>query len=510
LRRCRQFNPERNVNLMKSLMKLAVVPVMLVLIGACTQFGNEPAASPLSESKQPASKQAEGKESTDISQMSDEAFLEMVQERTFRWFWDTTPDNGLTPDRWPSQTVSSIAAVGFALSAYPVGVEHGWVTREQARERTLKTLHLFWEAPQGPEAKGRAGHHGFFYHFLDRDTGQRHKNSELSSIDTTLLLGGVLLAQAYFDGDHEDEAEIRAIADKIYSRVDWTYFQPNPPLVTMGWRPESGFGPAQWKGYDESLLLQVLALGSPSHPLGPELYRTYVSTYDWADFQGQEHVNFAPLFGHQYSHVWIDFRGIQDDYMANRGIDYFENSRRATLAQRAYAIENPMGWRDYGKDIWGLTASDGPGHLKMTINGTEHEFRGYWARGAAHGDIRDDGTIVPTAAGGSVPFAPEITIPALRAMVERYGDDLFAEYGFIDAFNPTLHEEDMKVGRGKIVPGVGWFNDDYIGIDQGPILLMIENHRSGMIWNLMKKSEPVVRGLCRAGYRGGWLEGRCE
>lgn len=455
---------------------------------------------------------------TDIRALprDDAAFLEQVQERTFRWFWEVTPpQNGLTPDRWPSQPTSSIAAVGFALSAYPVGVERGWVTREQARERTLATLRFFHRAPQGPEPTGRSGHRGFFYHFLDPDTGLRHGTAELSSIDTTLLLGGVLLAQAYFDGGHPDEAEIRRLATAIYERVDWPFFQPDPPLLTMGWHPERGFDRAQWKGYDESLLLQVLALGSPTHPLGPEIYQTYVSTHEWADFHGQAHVNFAPLLGHQYSHVWIDFRGIQDPYMAARGIDYFENSRRATLAQRAYAIDNPMGWHGYGEDTWGLTASDGPGGFSATIDGRERRFRGYWARGAAAGDIRDDGTLAPTAAGGSVPFAPEIAVPALRAMAARYGEHLFAQYGFLDAFNPTLRDPGLRPpesrrARGRIVAGVGWFDDDYIGIDQGPILLMIENHRSGLIWTLMKKSEPIVRGLCRAGFRGGWLEGRCE
>lgn len=459
-------------------------------------------------------------ESATRGSVDNSAFLDQVQENTFRWFRDVTPpQTGLTPDRWPSGKSSSIAAVGFALSAWPVGVERGWITRIQARELTLNTLRFFHEAPRGPQPKGTSGYKGFFYHFLDMETGSRYRNSELSSIDTTLLLGGVLLAEVYFDCDDPEETEIRRLAAEIYERVDWTFFQPDPPLVTMGWWPENGFGQAQWKGYDESMLLQILALGSPTHPLAPELWAAYTSTNEWARFpespHGQEHVNFAPLFGHQYSHVWIDFRGIQDDYMAERGIDYFENSRRATLAQRAYAIDNPMGWRDYGEDVWGLTASDGPGGFSARIDGRERQFRAYWARGAAAGDIRDDGTIVPTAAGGSVPFAPEITIPALRAMRERYGDLLFTDFGYLDAFNPTLNDpallpDGTRLRRGRIEPGVGWFNDDYLGIDQGPILLMIENYRTGLIWELMKESEPIVRGLCRAGFRGGWLEGRCD
>lgn len=461
------------------------------------------------------SQRSSGQQVAPIQSQSEQAFLDEVQERTFRWFWEVTPDNGLTPDRWPSRTNSSIAAIGFALSAWPVGVEHGWITRDQARARTLTTLRFLQQAPQGPEPTGRSGYRGFYYHFLDMDSGLRHGTSELSSIDTTLLLGGVLLAQAYFDGEQADEVAIRRLASAIYERVDWPFFQPDPPGVSMGWHPENGFGRAQWKGYDESLLLHVLALGSPTHPLGPEVYQAYTSSYDWAQFQGQQHVNFAPLFGHQYSQVWIDFHGIQDAYTTARGIDYFENSRRATLAQRAYAIDNPMGWRGYSADVWGLTASDGPGGITATIDGRERRFHGYWARGAAADDIRDDGTLAPTAAGGSVPFAPEIAIPALRAMTERYGEHLFTRYGFVDAFNPTLRNTDLlppgvALGKGRIVAGVGWFDDDYIGIDQGPILLMIENYRTGLIWKLMKKSEPVVRGLCRAGYRGGWLERRCE
>lgn len=440
----------------------------------------------------------------------DEAFLDDVAARTFRWFWEATPAaTGLTPDRWPSRTSASVAAIGFALSAYPVGVERGWVTRAAARERTLTTLRYLWQAPQGPQPDA-SGHRGFFYHFLDMETGRRFGRSELSSIDTTLLMAGVLLAQAYFDGADDVETEIRTLAQALYERMDWSFFQPTPPSILMGWHPEKGYEAGIWKGYDESIILHVLALGAPTHAVTPETYQRYTTTYDWDTFYGQPHVNFAPLFGHQYSHVWIDFRGIQDDYMQARGIDYFENARRATLSQQAYAIANPMGWRDYGANIWGLTASDGPGHLTATIGGAPRAFRAYWARGAAAGDIRDDGTIAPTAAGGSIPFAPEIAIPALRAMAARYGGHLYTPYGFVDAFNPTLSDPALTPRRGTVVPDLGWFNDDYLGIDQGPILLMIENHRSGLIWNLMKKSPPIVRGLCRAGFRGGWLEGQCE
>ena len=441
-----------------------------------------------------------------------QAFVDSLQARTFAYFWETTnPRNGLAPDRWPNPPFASIAAVGFALTAYPIGVERRWVTRADAAERTLTTLRFMWGLPQGTDSVGLAGDRGFFYHFLDMETGVRYRNTELSTIDTGLLLAGVLVVQQYFDGADAREIAIRAYADSLYRRVEWPYFlRDQRPLITMAWRPERGFGPAAYRGYDEAMILYVLALGSPTHPIEPDAWRAFTSTYEWADFQGFTHVNFPPLFGHQYSHIFIDFRGIYDAYMRDRGIDYFENSVRATRSQRQYAIVNPGRWADYGADIWGLTASDGPTDTTIVIDGISRRFRRYWARGAAAPYINDDGTIAPTAVGGSIPFAPDITMPALVAMRERYGDDLYTRYGFLDAFNPTLKEPGVRLLRGRIVTGKGWFDDNYIGIDQGPILAMIENHRSGLLWNLMKQNPHIVRGLCRAGFTGGWIEGRCN
>jgi hypothetical protein len=437
-----------------------------------------------------------------------EAFLDTLQQRTFAFFWDLTPPNGLSPDRWPTEAFSSIAAVGFGLTAYAVGVERGYVTRAEAARRVRATLEFFWTAPQGPEPAGVTGYQGFFYHFLDVPTGTRFGEVELSTIDTTLLLGGMLACREYFDDGTPDEVAIRALADSIYQRVDWTWAQARPPTVSMGWHPETGFIDADWKGYNEAMLLYVLALGSPTHPVEPAAWDAWVATYRWGSWYDQPHLTFAPLFGHQYSHVWIDFREIRDAYMRSRGLDYFENSRRATYAQQAYAVANPGGWRGYGRDVWGLTAADGPGTFTAEVNGAPRQFHGYWARGAAPGDIRDDGTIAPTAAGGSVPFAPEIAIPALIAMRQTYGDHLFSTYGFLDAFNPTL-TSDAPIETGHRDPELGWVDTDYLGIDQGPILLMVENHRTGLVWELMKRSPYIVTGLCRAGFRGGWLEGRC-
>lgn len=439
---------------------------------------------------------------------ADEAFLDTLQTRTFGYFWETAnPENGLVPDRWPRETFASVAAVGFALTAYPVGIERGWITRDEGIERVLTTLRFLWDAPQGPEPTGMAGHRGFFYHFLDMETGHRFRTVELSTIDTMLLLAGALFCQEYFSGNDALESEIRALADSLYLRVEWDWIDPDQqPLIGMGWHPESGFIPHAYRGYDEAMLLYLLALGSPTHPVEPEAWSAFTATHPWADFYGYEHVNFAPLFGHQYSHVWVDFRGIQDEYMRERGIDYFENSRRAVLGQRAYAINNPMGWRDYGEDVWGLSASDGPKDTTLVVDGDPREFWSYRARGAAATQIEDDGTLVPTATGGSIPFTPEETIRALRTMRDRYGEHLWGEYGFFDAFNPSFRVEGIELTHGYVIPDVGWFDTDYLGIDQGPILLMAENHRTGMIWEHMRRNPYLIRGLQRAGFSGGWLD----
>ena len=432
------------------------------------------------------------------------AFLDTLERRTFNWFWERSdPNTGLTPDRWPTKSFSSVAAIGFALTAYPVGVERGYVARADAAQRTLNTLRFMFNAPQGTQPANVTGYKGFFYHFLDMQTGFRFERVELSTIDTSLLLGGILFAQSYFTGADPTESAIRAYADSIYLRVDWAWAVNQPNVVSMGWHPESGYINADWRGYDEGMIVYVLALGSPTHSINPASWAEWTKTYVWADFYGQTHVNFAPLFGHQYSHIWIDFRGIQDAYMRGKGIDYFENSRRATLSQRSYAIANPGQWRDYGANVWGLTAGDGPFDTTFVIGGRSRQFFTYRARGAAANEIQDDGTIAPTAAGGSVPFAPEIAIPALIAMREKYGDNLFTNYGFVDDFNPTLVEGTARYGR--IVPGVGWFDTDYLGIDQGPIIAMIENYRSDLIWKTMRKNKYIVAGLEKAGFTGGWL-----
>ncbi|HZF98128.1 MAG TPA: glucoamylase family protein [Pseudoxanthomonas sp.] len=431
-----------------------------------------------------------------------------IERRTFQFFWDTTNEvNGLTPDRFPSRPFSSIASVGFALTAYPIGVENNWVSRNQAVDRTLLTLKFFRDLPSGPQATGRGAYKGFYYHFLDMQRGHRYDSwVELSSVDTAILMMGVLFAQSYYDREDPREQEIRKIAEALYQRVDWTWLQRNKPLVSMGWFPESGFIQHDWTGYNEAMLLYVLALGSTSHPVEPEAWDVWTRTYGdvWGVYQGQEYLAFGPLFGHQYSHVWIDFRDIQDDYMRERGIDYFLNSRRAVLAQREYAIANPKKWKDYGEYVWGLTASDGPQRTLQQYRGEEREFRHYSARGAGLLENFDDGTIAPTAAIASLPFAPEVVIPATMEMHQRYGEHLYSSYGFLDAFNRSF-DYDIPLKTGRIVPGEGWVASDYIGIDQGPILAMISNYRNEFVWNVMKKNPHIRRGLERAGFNGGWL-----
>ncbi|MDB5681563.1 MAG: Tat pathway signal protein [Sphingomonas bacterium] len=428
-----------------------------------------------------------------------------VQRRSFAFFWErANPANGLMPDRWPSPSFSSIAATGFALTAYPVGIEHGGITRAQARERTLATLRFFWTAPQGPQATGVGGYKGFFYHFLDMRTGLRFRQTELSSIDTALLLGGVLFAGQYFD--RPDEAEIRDLAQRIYARCDWRWFQQADAAkrVSMGWHPESGFIERPWFGYTEGQLLYILALGAPDFALGRDAYDGWCSTYgdSWRGEGDRRFLAFGPHFAHQFTQCWVDLRGVRDAPMRAAGFDYFENSRRATIAQRAYAIANPGGWTGYSGDIWGLSACDGP--ADVTIAG--REFHTYAARGPiGQPDGLDDGTITPMAAVASLPFAPELVEPAARALYDRYGGAIYGQYGFLDSFNPSFTSLDVPIQRGRVTDRAGWVDSDYLGIDQGPIVAMIENHRSGLVWEHMR-GEPAIRtGLQRAGFSGGWL-----
>lgn len=423
--------------------------------------------------------------------------IEELQRRTFNYFWELADSNNYQiPDRYPTLTFSSIAATGFGLSAYIVGVEKKYITREQAADRTLKTLKVLWNAPQGDAEHGMTGYKGFFFHFLTLDKALRFKNVELSSIDTGLLMAGILSAMSYYDRDLPVEDSIGMYSDSLFRRVQWDWMYGDSSTLSMGWHPEGGFIPSQWNGYNEAMILLIMAMGSPTHPIPAEAWDRWCSTYVWDSFEGYENVQFDPLFGHQYSHVWIDFRGIQDDYMRGKGIDYFENSRRATHSNRSYCIKNPLRAKGYNENCWGLTACDGPVNKKLIVNGKPWQFFDYRARGACSYQIVDDGTIAPTAAGGSFPFTPDLSHNALEYMWETYNSDLIGEYGFKDAFNLTYITDDTPKG---------WFDVDYLGIDQGPIFLMIENHKTGILWDVMKKNPYILEGLKKAGFSGGWM-----
>jgi hypothetical protein len=424
-----------------------------------------------------------------------DSLLKELQSQTFQYFLnETNPINGLVADKTRSDWPASIAATGLALSAYPIGVESGFFSRAEAIETTLTTLRFFHNSEQSshPEA---TGYKGFYYHFLNMESGRRAWKSELSTVDSALLLAGALTAAIYFNRDSADEQEIRELADTLYRRADWRWAQNGGATVTHGWKPECGFLKYRWCGYDEALILYVLGLGSPTYPLPAECYPAWASTYSWKQIYDHEVLYAGPLFIHQLSHIWIDFRDIKDAYMRERGIDYFENSRRATLIQQLYAIRNPNEFAGYSENCWGITASDGPGPDTIKIDGVERRFFDYLARGVPYGP--DDGTLAPWAVVASLPFAPEIVLPTLRYFIDNVHLERAKDYGFKASFNPTYPS---KSGSKH-----GWVSPWNYGINQGPIILMIENYRSDFLWRLMRRCPYIVEGLRRAGFKGGWL-----
>jgi hypothetical protein len=423
-----------------------------------------------------------------------EELLSGLQADALNYFIkEVNPQNGLiadcTKDGWPS----SIAAIGMALSAYPVGVELSLITREEAIDRTLRKLRFFAKSEQStsPDA---TGYKGFYYHFLDMQSGRRAWQCELSTIDSTLLFAGMLAAAAYFAQDSEPENEIRRLADQLYRRADWKWATDGSVTLRHGWRPESGFLKYRWDGYDEALLAYVLGLGSPTFPLSPESYVAHTSAYHWKKVYDYEYLYAGPLFTHQFSHIWVDLRGIADQFMREHESDYFENSRRATYIQREYARQNPNQFKGYTEVCWGLTACEGPGPSEQIIDGVNRVFFDYIARGVPDGP--DDGTLAPWAVVASLPFAPEIVLPTLEHFDEI---EVGAEhpYGLEATFNPTFPDERSL--------GCGWLSPWHYGINEGPIVLMIANYRSDFLWRLMRSCPYVVEGLRRAGFKGGWL-----
>jgi hypothetical protein len=409
----------------------------------------------------------------------DREFLELLATTAFDYLWyEANPANGLIRDRNRPVSPCSIAAVGFGLTGIGIAINHGWITREAGSQRTLTTLRTLFAGRQGAAREGVMGYRGWFYHFLDANMGTRYRNCELSSIDTALLLAGILYAKEYFNGANAIEIEIRTLADSIYKRVDWRWMANEGSSFSMGWDPERGFLKARWIGYNEAMILLVLGLGAPGEVIDEKFWPEWTSGYKWGTRYGYSFLQFGPLFGHQYSHCWIAFKDIADPYMSAHKSNYFENSRRATLAQRNYAIENPKHRSGYSAATWGLTACDGPEY---------GSFPGYAARGLP--PELDDGTLAPTAAGSSIVFTPVESIQALKAMYDNYRVSLWTGYGFRDAFNRDA----------------AWWDPDVLGIDQGPMLLMIENYLTGSVWKTMQRNEIIKRGLKRAGFQARTL-----
>jgi hypothetical protein len=402
----------------------------------------------------------------------DEAFLEELSRRMFRYFWEQAdPQTGLVADRARTdgsahdethRNIASIASTGFGLTALCIAAERKWVDARQARERVRATLHFFAE---------RAVHErGWFYHWMDKVTGERRWNSEISSIDTALLLGGVLTARQYFRAD----AEIHRLATKIYNRIDFQWMlNGHDALLSHGWRPETGFIKNRWDTYSEHTILTLLAIGSVTRPIPPRAW--YAWKREWITYGGYRYIFGAPpLFIHQYSHAWVDYRGRRENRPPHT--DYFENSVKATRAHRAFCIDLSREFPAYSSDVWGITASD--------------SVKGYVAWGGPPRDPAVDGTVVPCAAGGSLMLTPDISLSALRAMREKFGDKIYGRYGFVDAFNPNT----------------GWVGPDVIGIDIGVMLLSAENLRTGNVWRWFMRNREVPAAMRMAGlerYRVG-------
>jgi len=395
----------------------------------------------------------------------DDAFLEDLSRRSFMFFWEQAePHTGIVRDRSKTdgtpaseraREIGSIASVGFGLSGMCIAAERGWLPRADIVERTRTTLKFFAE---------RMPHeHGWFYHFINLRTGAREWQSELSSIDTALLLGGVLTARRCFESD----AEIVRLADAIYRRVDFQWMLAGDPVVlSHGWKPESGFLKGRWDHYCELMILYLLGIGSPTHAIPASSWRAWSRPV--MTFQSYTYVSAAdPLFVHQYSHAWVDFRGRREQQEPH--IDWFDNSVTATRAHKTFCLTLSSEFPGYSENVWGITASDSQ--------------KGYVAWGGPPRHKAIDGSVVPAAPAGSLMFAPDLTVPALREMHRRFGDRIYGRYGFADAFHPTN----------------GWVNPDVIGIDLGITLLSAENLRTGRVWSWFMENPEIASALDRAG-----------
>ncbi len=433
----------------------------------------------------------------DPTRAADQAMLNKLQRETFDYFLqEMNETTGLIADKTAPGSVASIAAVGMGLSCYVTGVERGYMTRKEAVGRTVKVLEFLLNSQQGT-APGSTGYKGFYYHFLDMQTGKREWDSELSTMDTAIFLAGVLTAQQYFTANNKAETALRDIAEKLYMRVDWQWALNGRDTLTHGWKPETGFLRHRWnKGYSEALLLYILALGSPIFPIPVKGYHKWAATFEWIELYEMPYFYAGPLFIHQMSHIWIDFKGIMDQRNRQAGIDYFENTRRATIIHQRYAVANPLKFAGYGEHCWGITASDGPGRRYQVQDGIKRYYYNYKARGAPFGP--DDGTVAPWAVAASLPFAPEVVLRTTRHEMENGALGKYYHHAFCASFNPTY------TGKNKEHPK-GWISEWQYAINQAPIILMIENYQSGLVWDVMKKCPCIVNGLRIAGFTGGWL-----
>jgi hypothetical protein len=419
--------------------------------------------------------------------------LDDLQNKSFAYFLEQcNPANGLVADSTWENSPASIAAVGFSLPVYAVGVEHGWMRREEAVERTLSVLRFFSKNGGGPQPD-ELGAQGFYYHFLDMQTGQRLGQCEISTIDSAILIAGMLAAGAYYQDDRPGEREIHQRTDELYRRVNWPWALNGGLALSHGWKPESGFLPYRWQGYDEAMLLYVLGLGSPTFPLPASSYQAWTSSFRWETLYGISYLHAAPLFIHHFSHVWLDLKGLQDEYMKAHASDYFQNTRKAAYIAQRYALENPHGFTGYGENAWGISASEGPVRGAGPVELDGRRFHGYLARGVP---APDDGTLSPWTVITSLPFAPEIALPGIEHYLTQY-PHLYGKYGMMCSLNPTypLSRDGLQ----------GWYSNNYYGLNEGPVVLMIENYLSGFVWELMKRQNPIRLGLQQAGFSGGWL-----
>jgi hypothetical protein len=436
-------------------------------------------------------------ESTDApSQATDWEMLDQLRRSIVGYCRnESNPRNGLIADRTQPGSPSSIAAAGMGLSVYIVAAERGMLSRADAVDRTLTLLRFLHSSHQGPEPDA-TGYKGFYYHFLDMQSGRRAIQCELSTVDTAILMAGVLTAANHFTANNPRESEIRKLAEILYRRIDWQWALDGGTTISHGWTPEAEFLPYRWDtGYSEAVILYALALGSPTFPIDPQGYQDWISTFEWRKVYDIEYLYAGPLFIHQMSHLWVDFRGIQDDFNRRLGVDYFENSRRATYIHRQYGIENPRGFAHYSEYVWGLTASDGPGPAVLDVDGVPRAFFGYEARGAPFGP--DDGTISPWAVATSLPFAPGIVIKTIRHAIEHLKLLGGSPYGLVASYNPT-YPDSSKLHA--------WASPWIFGLNEGPMLMMIENFHTELIWKTVRRCSYIVKGLRRAGFRGGWLD----